>query len=70
MKIVKIVPIILALLVSSVAFSQKNFTEIADASFEHHKYHGAIEEYKKAYSKEKKGLRESKNSFSDWGVLP
>ena len=63
MKIVKIVPIILALLVSSVAFSQKNFTEIADASFEHHKYHGAIEEYKKAYSKEKKDAEKARILF-------
>ena len=63
MKIIKIVPILLALLVSSVGFSQKNFTEIADASFEHHKYHAAIEQYKKAYSKEKKDSEKARIIF-------
>ena len=60
MKIVKIVPILFALFVSTVAFSQKDFTAIADASFKHHKYHGAIEEYKKAYSKEKKSAEKAR----------
>ena len=54
MKIVKIIPLLLAFFVSTAVFSQKDFTEIADAAFEHHKYHGAIELYKKAFSKEKK----------------
>ena len=63
MKIVKILPIILALFVTTAVFSQKDFTSIADASFEHHKYHSAIEQYKKAYSKEKKSAEKARILF-------
>ncbi|MDA9564170.1 DUF2225 domain-containing protein [Flavobacteriales bacterium] len=60
MKIVKILPLLTVLFLAATGYSQKDFTAIADASFEHHKYHGAIEQYKKAYSKEKKDVEKAR----------
>ncbi len=55
----KFVFILFSILLSSVIYAQRNFTESADRDFEDQKYAVAIDKYKKAYSKTKD--RDEKN---------
>ncbi|PCJ84093.1 MAG: hypothetical protein COA57_09895 [Flavobacteriales bacterium] len=52
MKLTKLLPFLLAVIISLGALAQKNFTKEADAAFEGEAYFSSIELYKRAYAKE------------------